>query len=70
MVGSPESAGLDIASSESVSIPPGMAGVINTGLALRFPKGTYGHIFGRSGLSAANVDVAAGVIDPDFTGES
>lgn len=44
--------------------------IIPTGLAFAIPEGFYGRIAPRSGLAAKQgLDVLAGVIDPDYTGE-
>ena len=44
-------------------------GVVDTGIATKFPPNTYGRIAGRSGLTVKNnIDVRGGVIDPDYTG--
>jgi dUTP pyrophosphatase len=49
---------------------PGHRVVIPTGLAIQLPTGTYGRIAPRSGLAVKHgVDVLAGVVDPDYTGE-
>ena len=52
-----------------VTIAPLHRMLIPTDLAVELPKGTYGRIASRSGLSALHsVDVAGGVIDPDYRG--
>lgn len=44
--------------------------LIETGLSIRCPPGTYGRIAPRSGLASEfGIDVLAGVIDPRYTGE-
>jgi dUTP pyrophosphatase len=44
--------------------------LIKTGLSMRCPAGTYVRIAPRSGLAYKNgIDVLAGVIDVDYTGE-
>ena len=41
-----------------------------TGIAITVPAGTYGRIAPRSGMSVKHsIDVGAGVIDEDYTGE-
>ena len=44
--------------------------LVQTGCAFTFPSGVYGRIAPRSGLAVKHMlDVGAGVIDPDFSGE-
>jgi dUTP pyrophosphatase len=44
--------------------------MVSTGIAIGIPNGTYGRVAPRSGLAAKHgIDVGAGVIDPDYTGE-
>jgi len=44
--------------------------LVPTGWAMELPPGCYGRIAPRSGLAARNsIDVAAGVVDPDYRGE-
>jgi len=63
------SAGFDLSSVETVTIPPGERRVISTGLSITCPIGTYGRLAPRSGLAANHgIDVLAGVIDADYTG--
>ena len=60
-------AGYDLCASESGSIAPGTRKVVKTGLELAIPAGCYGRIAPRSGLSIrSGIDVAAGVLDPDY----
>ena len=57
-------------SSVDVVIPSGEQRAISTKIAIRTPVGTYGRIAPRSGLAAKHmIDVHAGVIDRDYTGE-
>ena len=42
---------------------------MSTGIKIKLPVGTYGRIAPRSGLATKGIDVAAGVIDWDYTGE-
>ena len=68
--GSEESAGLDLHTIESVTIPPGQRALLKTGLAMSMPAGYVGLIWPRSKLAAKmGVDVLAGVVDSDYRGE-
>jgi len=68
--GTPGAAGYDLYSTDGFIIMPGHRVVIPTGLAIQLPTGTYGRIAPRSGLAVKHgVDVLAGVVDPDYTGE-
>ena len=67
--GTAQSAGFDLFSIESVSIPSQHIGVVDTGITAIFPPDTYGRIASRSGLAVKHaIEVGAGVIDPDYTG--
>lgn len=64
------SIGLDLYSVEPYVILPGQRVVVSTGLQVSIPEGTYGRIAPRSGLAVKHgLDVGAGVVDPDYTGE-
>jgi len=66
----PQSAGYDLESSENVVIMPGRRAVVPTGLSIQMPPGIYGRVAPRSGLAIKHgLNVGAGVIDPDYTGE-
>ena len=68
--GSIGAAGYDLYSTDGFIIMPGHRVVIPTGVAVELPAGTYGRIAPRSGLAVKHgVDVLAGVVDPDYTGE-
>lgn len=68
--GSVMAAGLDLYSSEEVTVPSKMRAVVKTGLSIAVPEGYYGRIAPRSGLSVNyGLDVGAGVIDSDYRGE-
>ena len=44
--------------------------LVGTGIALSIPDGLYGRVAPRSGLAVKHcINVGAGVIDPDYTGE-
>ena len=68
--GTPRSAGYDLATVENFVLCPGELKVVRTGLRLTPPEGTYLRIAPRSGLTLKNIDVKAGVVDPDFRGEA
>jgi len=62
-------AGCDIAGCHDVSIGPNETAEVDTGVAVSFPKETYGRIAARSSLVAKhNSTVLAGVIDQDYEG--
>ena len=68
--GSKGSAGLDLSCDKSFALQPNERRLIGTGLALTLPPGTWGEIKPRSGLAVNyGIDVMAGVIDEDYTGE-
>jgi len=68
--GSYESAGLDLHTVDSVTIPPGQRALLRTGFAMSMPLGYVGLIWPRSKLAAKmGVDVLAGVVDSDYRGE-
>jgi dUTP pyrophosphatase len=68
--GSEGAAGYDIASVENTVIPALGRAAVSTGISIRVPDGTYGRIAPRSGLAYKyGIDVLAGVIDSDYTGE-
>lgn len=68
--GTRDSAGWDLRSRENVILEPFTRGLIMTGISASPPKGSYIRIAPRSGLAhKKGLDVGAGVIDPDYTGE-
>lgn len=68
--GTPGAAGYDLYSTDGFIIMPGHRVVVTTGVAVELPSGTYGRIAPRSGLAVKHgIDVLAGVVDPDYTGE-
>ncbi|QFX65733.1 dUTPase [Mastadenovirus porcusquartum] len=67
--GTAGSVGLDVFAAEARNIEPGDRVLIRTGIGISPPPGTYGQLFSRSSLALRGVDVCAGTIDPDFTGE-
>ncbi|QQZ02210.1 hypothetical protein KHV-MN_00131 [Cyprinid herpesvirus 3] len=66
----PKSAGYDLTCRADVVIPPRCkATVVDIGITMEIPEGTYGRIAGRSGLSLrTGLSVLAGVIDQDYRG--
>jgi dUTP pyrophosphatase len=69
--GSDGAVGYDLYSSEDATVPcqAGRA-LVSTGIAIRLPEGVYGRVAPRSGLAVKHcINVGAGVIDPDYTGE-
>lgn len=67
---SAEAAGYDLSAAEPCIIPSHGKGIIKTGLRMTCPEGTYGRVAPRSGLAwKKHIDVGAGVIDRDYTGE-
>ena len=68
--GSYESAGLDLHTVDSITIPPGHRALLRTGFAMSMPQGYVGLIWPRSKLAAKmGIDVLAGVVDSDYRGE-
>lgn len=64
------SVGYDLFSTVTTEIVPQNRKLISTGLLIEIPEGHYGRIAPRSGLAyKCNIDVCAGVIDPDYRGE-
>jgi len=64
------SAGYDLVAYTETVVYPGNRTVVPLGIALKLPEGTYGRIAPRSGLAVKHgLDVLAGVVDPDYTGE-
>jgi len=66
------SAGADLASVETVEIPPGERRLVRTGLAVELPLGSSLLICPRSGMAVEHgvtVLNAPGVVDADFRGE-
>ena len=64
------SIGYDLRCIHDISIPRGSRALVSTGLAVVCPPGTYARIAPRSGLASKHsIDIGAGVIDSDYTGE-
>jgi len=65
-----QDAGLDIKSSEDVTIKAGKSVLIKTGLYAEIPDNHVGLVWSRSGLSVKhNLEVGAGCIDASYRGE-
>lgn len=63
-------AGYDLFPVQPVQVPAGKRVEVHTGIAIAIPEGCYGRIAPRSSLALKNwIDVAAGVIDPDYRGQ-
>ncbi|RDW70825.1 uncharacterized protein DSM5745_08336 [Aspergillus mulundensis] len=68
--GSAFAAGYDLYAAKEIVIPAKGKGLVDTGLAVAVPEGTYGRVAPRSGLASKHfIDVGAGVIDADYRGE-
>ena len=68
--GSGGAVGYDLYSTEEVVVPPTHRALVGTGIAIVLPVGVYGRVAPRSGLAVKyGIQVGAGVIDPDYTGE-
>lgn len=68
----PGDAGVDLRSSESLSIPPGERRTVGTGMSIALPAGYVGLVHPRSGLAAKNgitVVNSPGTIDAAYRGE-
>ena len=69
--GSDGAVGYDLYSSEDAVVPcqAGRA-LVGTGISISLPDDVYGRVAPRSGLAVKHcINVGAGVIDPDYTGE-
>ena len=68
--GSEQAAGLDLYADVNFVVKAGTHAIIPTGVAVAIPDGYCGQVWPRSGVSVRyGVDVLAGVIDSDYTGE-
>jgi len=66
----PGDAGMDIFSSEHISLEPDKYLAIATGISVEIPKGFVGLIWDKSGLSTNHgLKVLGGVIDSGYRGE-
>lgn len=67
--GSMNAAGFDLYAAQTQIIQPRCRALVLTDLALQIPLGLYGRLAPRSGLAwLRGIDISAGVVDPDFTG--
>jgi dUTP pyrophosphatase len=67
--GTEKSAGYDLSSCKSITIPARSRGLVPTDLAFIIPDDCYGRIAPRSSLALSyGIDVGAGVIDADYRG--
>jgi dUTP pyrophosphatase len=68
--GSGEDAGLDLRALAAITLQPGGAESVSTGLAIEIPKGYEGQVRPRSGMCLKHSVVANfGTIDPGYRGE-
>ena len=67
--GSDGAASFDLYATEDMDIPAGQRRKVRTGIRAKASKGTYLRIASRSGLALKGIDVMAGVVDRDYTGE-
>ena len=68
----PESAGADLCSSESMTLYPNDIRLVHTGLQMDIPKGCHVEVRSRSGLALRDgvfVLNSPGTVDSDYTGE-
>ena len=66
----PGSVGYDLFTPVSFVLRPKEQSTVFTDIAVCIPEGYYGQIAAKSGLAALHeIDIRAGVIDPDYTGE-
>lgn len=63
-------AGADLMSAESVEIYPGDQKMVDTGVAVKIPKGYGGFVFNRSSQGKRGISIphSVGVIDSDYRG--
>ena len=68
--GSSHAVGYDLYSVEDCCVPNNGRHLVGTGVAIVLPVNVYGRVAPRSGLTVKHgINVGAGVIDPDYTGE-
>src|SRR5215472_11764554 len=67
-----EDAGMDLHAVEDVTLVPGVAAAVPTGLSIELPAGYEGQVRPRSGLAlkhSITIPNAPGTIDPGYRGE-
>src|SRR3954469_10315966 len=62
-------AGIDLASTENIEIPPWERWTVGTGLRFKIPEGYYRQLYPRSSLTLKGLNTEGGVIDPSYRGE-
>jgi dUTP pyrophosphatase len=68
--GSSHAVGYDLYSVEDCCVPDNGRHLVGTGISVVLPVNVYGRVAPRSGLTVKHgINVGAGVIDPDYTGE-
>jgi len=64
------SIGYDLHSTQDITILPQTCTPVTTGISIQLPENTYRRITPQSGLSVKHsINIATGVIDPDYRGE-
>lgn len=67
--GSAQAVGYDLHALQPHTVLPNDLTIVDTGIGIIPPPGTYGRIASRSGLASRHkIETKAGVIDPDYTG--
>lgn len=61
-------AGLDLYSPVEFVIDGKCRGIINTGVCIELPEGTYGRVASKSGLMTKNGIITDGTVDEGYTG--
>jgi len=61
--------GLDLRTSQNITLKPGKKVLVPTGFSIALPKDSIGLIKDRSSLAKKSLHVLAGVIDEDYRGE-
>ncbi|XP_054155971.1 uncharacterized protein LOC128954417 [Oppia nitens] len=67
--GSEQCAGYDLYANDVGVLQQNERKLISTGVKMQIPNGCYGQICARSSMALKGIDVGAGVIDSDYTGE-
>ena len=68
--GSEGAAGLDLYTTEDVTLQPNERKLIKTGVSLEIPEGHFCYVMGRSGNTIKKgLHVALGLVDEDYRGE-